>query len=373
MAHNDRHVQWSPYTKLLISAAIFSLMVYFMVRFRMVIPPLIVAMILAYVLSPGVKRIQSRLKIGRGLATALTYLLLLAVASLGPVLIIPVLVDQLGRLSLNFQNIILTIEELLVRRIELGGLIIDVRELANQTIALLQNILEPAFGQTLGIAFGVISSAAWGVFILVISFYLVKDGERLIGWLESLAPPGYGEDVRRLKLEINNVWGAFFRGQLILALVVALIFTVISFAVGIPFALAMGVLAGLLEFIPSVGHAIWLFIASLLTFFQGSTWLPLPNWIVMLIVIGLHLIFQQVDINFLIPRIIGRRVHLHPLVVILGIVIGAIFAGVLGVVLAAPTISSARIVGRYVYHRLIDSDPFPESEQPSVEISYEER
>ena len=79
----------------------------------------------------------------------------------------------------------------------------------------------------------------------------------------------------------------------------------------------------------------------------------------MLILIGLHLIFQQFDLNYLIPRIIGRRVHLPPLVVILGVVIGAALAGVLGVVLAAPTIASARILGRYVYANLFDLDPFP--------------
>ncbi len=75
--------------------------------------------------------------------------------------------------------------------------------------------------------------------------------------------------------------------------------------------------------------------------------------------VGLHVIFQQFDLNYLIPRIIGRRVHLHPLVVILGIVAGATAAGVLGIALAAPTIASARVLGRYIYARLFDLQPFP--------------
>jgi predicted PurR-regulated permease PerM len=124
----------------------------------------------------------------------------------------------------------------------------------------------------------------------------------------------------------------------------------------------MAVLAGLLEFVPSIGHGIWLTLASLLVLFQGSTWIPLQNWIVMLIVIGLHVIFMQVDLNILIPRIIGRRVHLHPLVVILGILAGAALAGVLGVVLAAPTIATSRVLGRYLMAGLFDLDPFPEDD-----------
>jgi hypothetical protein len=76
-------------------------------------------------------------------------------------------------------------------------------------------------------------------------------------------------------------------------------------------------------------------------------------------VIGLHLFYQQFDLNYLIPRVIGRRLHLPPLVIILGIVGGALLAGVLGVVLAAPTIASSRLVGRYLYANLLDLPPFP--------------
>jgi predicted PurR-regulated permease PerM len=179
-------------------------------------------------------------------------------------------------------------------------------------------------------------------------------------WAERLPPAAYREELIRLAQEINTVWGAFFRGQIVLALVVAVIITIAGVVVGLPYALAMGALAGLLEFLPSLGHGIWLFIASLLMFFQGSTWLPLPSWAAMLIVIAIHLVFQQVDLNLLIPRIIGRRVRLQPLVVILGIAAGAALAGVLGIVLAAPTIASARIIGRYLFANLLDQDPFPE-------------
>lgn len=84
----------------------------------------------------------------------------------------------------------------------------------------------------------------------------------------------------------------------------------------------------------------------------------------MLIVIGLHLVYQQFDLNYLIPRIIGRSVHLPPLVVILGIVTGAALAGVLGILLAAPTIASARVLSRYLFANLFDLDPFATSAVP---------
>jgi predicted PurR-regulated permease PerM len=104
-----------------------------------------------------------------------------------------------------------------------------------------------------------------------------------------------------------------------------------------------------------------LIIASLLAFFLGSTWIPIPHWAFMLIVIGLHLFFEQFDLNYLIPRVVGRRVHLPPLVVILGIVTGAILAGILGIPLAAPTIASMRVIGRYIFANLFDMEWTPVS------------
>ena len=71
--------------------------------------------------------------------------------------------------------------------------------------------------------------------------------------------------------------------------------------------------------------------------------------------------FAQFDLNFLIPRIIGRQVNLHPMVVIIGIIVGASVGGVLGVALAAPVIASIRVLGRYVYCRLFGLDPFADS------------
>ena len=359
MFRKYKTLPWSPTTKLLVSTVLLVVAAYLLVQFSEVIPPLIVASVLAFVISPIVKRIEKRLRLKRVWATLIVYILLLGIASLVPILVVPVLVDQFGLLTVNIQEIIHTVEEFLGREILIGDVSINLASFYDEVAGSLRNLIEPYLGQTLGIAFDVIGSVVWAVFIIVISFYLVKDGAQFWRWFEGLVPPMYREDYLRLRSEIYIIWSSFFRGQLILAFIVAVLFIIVGFIIGIPFAIAMGVFAGLMEFIPSIGHGIWLFVASLLVFFRGSTWLPIQNWVVMLIVIGLHLIFEQVDLNFLIPRIIGRRVRLHPLVVILGILVGAVLGGVLGVVLAAPTISSIRVIGKYVYARLLDLEPYP--------------
>lgn len=353
--------QWSKQTKLVISLMLVALFLYLIARFRTVIAPLILACVLAYILSPFVNLLHNHMRISRILAIIISYLLLLGIIITIPVVIIPILGSQLTGLNLDIQRLLTQIESLLGHHLVVLGQEINVDQIIERAANTLQNMLEPFVGQTLGLLVDVISSLAWLVFILVISFYLIKDHAKLKKWIEDHIPPDYIKDYTLLRDEINQIWTSFFRGQLILGLVVGILITVVGLILGLPFALAMGVLAGFLEFFPSVGHAIWEVIAAILAFFIGSTWLPIPNWIFMIIVIGLHLIFEQFDLNYLIPRIIGRRVHLPPVVVILGIVTGAVLAGVLGILLAAPTIASARILGRYIYSNLFDLDPFPQA------------
>lgn len=350
--------RWSSSTKIVVSLLLLALLLYLLFRFSEIIIPFIIATVLAYVISPAVRYLENRVGMKRTPAVLVAYFGLLIFLVILPLVVIPPLVAQSIALNLDLQRALLTIEGWLESEYHIAGQVINVQAAVEQLTVALQGSLEPVFGQTLNLVLEAITSLVWLIFILIVTFYLVKDGPALRAWVEGLVPPDYRMDFLRLRDEISRIWSSFFRGQLILAVVVATIFAVIGFVLGLPFALAMAVLAGLLEFLPSIGHGIWLLCASLLALFVGSAWLPIPNWAFMLLIVGLHLIFQQFDLNYLIPRIIGRSVHLPPLVVILGIVAGAVIGGVVGILLAAPTIASARVLGRYLYANLFDLEPF---------------
>jgi predicted PurR-regulated permease PerM len=353
--------QWSEPAKAVVSILLVALGVFLLSRFSAVLKPVILALVIAFILTPLANYFQERLKLHRVLAILLAYMVLIAVLIALPLAIIQPLGSQLAEIKEDIPRILSQIQALLGHQYQVAGIVIDVNAVFQQLVATVQRILEPVIGQTLSALLEAISSVAWVIFTVVISFYLVKDGDAVRQWLESMAPPAFRPDYIRLRDEINRIWGAFFRGQLALALFVGTLFMVIGFILGLPFSLAMAAFAGLMEFLPTLGHVIWLFTASILALFLGSTHWAIPNWIFMLIIIGLHVVFEQFDLNYLIPRIVGRNVHLPPLVVILGIFAGAVLAGVLGILLAAPTIASARVIGRYVYANLFDMDPFPES------------
>jgi predicted PurR-regulated permease PerM len=352
---------WPYATKLTISLLLLAFFIFLLSRFREVIPPIIIAIILAYILSPIVNFFHSQLRFPRILAILFSYLTLIAIIIVIPIVIIPRMGENLESLQIDPQKMVTSIESALAQQYTIAGFTIHPSALVGQVIGALQGLVQPIVGQTVNLVKNIITSIIWIIFIFLVSFYLIKDGSKLEEWFTSHVPPSFLPDYYWIRDQINQIWSAFFRGQLLLSSVVSIIFIVVGLILGLPFALAMGILAGILEFLPSLGHGIWLLIASLLAYFLGSTWIPIQNWAFMLIVIGLHLFFEQFDLNYLIPRIVGRRVHLPPLVVILGIVTGALLAGVLGIPLAAPTIASLRVIGRYIFANLFDMQWTPVS------------
>ncbi len=354
---------WSPLMKLSAIILLFSLAVYFLYKFRGGIEPVILACILAYVMSPLVNWFHRRLRMKRSVAILMAYLILLLIIGMILFLVFPMLFRQVRRLNLNVQELYLNILQIIGRNWVVFGVVIDGQRVLGSISGSLQDMISPLFGQSLGVLGRLLTSLAWIGFIIVASIYLVKDSEALGNWLLRLPPPDYRDDFVRIGYEIRTIWSSFFRGQLLLSVIVMGILTAIGLLIGLPYALLMGLVGGLLEFLPSLGHGTWLVLAIILALVRGSDLIPIPHWMFAVIVLIATTAFDQFDANYLIPRIIGRSVRLPALVVILGIVIGASVAGLLGVALAAPTVASMRIIGRYIYARLFDLEPFPVEEE----------
>jgi phosphoglycolate phosphatase len=161
-----------------------------------------------------------------------------------------------------------------------------------------------------------------------------------------------------MREEINLVWKAFFRGQIVLGIAVGLVVWITMSVIGLPNAGLMGLLAGLLEVVPTFGPVLATIPALLIAFFQGSTYLPMSNFWFTVLVLGIYVIIQQVENAYLVPRIMGRRLQLHPVVIFIGVLAGGFLAGALGILLAAPIIGTVRVLLRYLYAKLLNQEPF---------------
>jgi predicted PurR-regulated permease PerM len=213
---------------------------------------------------------------------------------------------------------------------------------------------------TLDLVFGIASGAFWVIFVIIVAFYFVRDAYRIAAQIESLAPPGYRDDVIRLRQEIAQMWNAFLRGQLVLGSAMALATAVVDTAIGLPYAWALGLFAGVMELVPNIGPYIAAIPAVLVALIQGSSFIPLGNFWFAVLVAGLYFLLQLIENNLFVPRILGRTLNVHPLVVMIGIIAGGQLAGILGVLLAAPTLATFRVLARYILRRLYDRDPFAE-------------
>lgn len=160
--------------------------------------------------------------------------------------------------------------------------------------------------------------------------------------------------------ELGQVWNAYLRGQLTLALFMGVVVFTIATLIGMPNPLILGMISLLLEFIPSIGSGLAIFPAAILALTaQSSTFPGLQGLPFALTVVIIWALLQNIEAYILVPRIMGGSLNLHPIAVILGIIAGSSLAGVLGIILAAPTVASLRIFGQYIYGKLMDRDPFP--------------
>jgi predicted PurR-regulated permease PerM len=354
---------WNPTVK--VTVIVFGVVIFggTLLRFREVIGPLIVASLIAYVLTPMVYSITTRTCIPRGIATAAIYLLFFGLIALAVSLLAPLLVRQALSFQLDFLQISDYVETFLSRPLQIGNLSLDLAPLYDGLISTLTGLVQPLATQTMTILAGVVTTVIEVIFIGIVSFYLTKDGPQMGRALMRWVPPRLRYDFKQLQDNLSALWRAFFRGQLLLALTMGTTISVLMAIVGMRNALILGLLAFFFEFLFSVGHGLWLLIAVPLALFQGSSWIPLPNFWIGVLVLGLHLVLQQVDLNFFVPHIVGRQVHLHPMVVIIGIIAGGMLGGVLGILLAAPTIASALVLISYAYRKLLDLPPWPDLDE----------
>jgi predicted PurR-regulated permease PerM len=345
-------------------------------KVRALLPPVILACLLAYLLNPVVERF-SRLKLSRNGATAVTYVLLLVALVLAASMLVPMVVQQISSINVDLQQIYESVLRIMSRyqtisildySIELSDVFEKLEDSLIQLITgFASRSAEEMLVLALGIASGFASTFVWVIFVLVVSFWLVKDANEIKASVARLVPEDYREEVDALWREVSIVWDSFFRGLLVLSLTVGVVTGVSIWAVGVKNALLLGMLAAVLEVVPGIGPIIACAPAVAVAYFQGSTHLPIANGWFAVLVLALYLVIQQVENNVLVPRILGDSVKLHPLAVMVGAIGGYAVGGIVGAFLAAPVIGTFKILGGFIYRKLIEVEAEPRrAEEPEA-------
>ncbi len=383
MIHEDDHLTneppaagsspyWSKTTKVIVVVFALLGLVWLMGRFKTLIGMLVIAAILSYLLEPIISFIDRRTTIRRGLIIVFVYITL-AVAIIGGFFALGLATfDQVSNLIALLPDLIQngaeTISTFITRSepTQIGPFVINPtvvpwERITEQLLGMLDPVLSQSTTIVSRLATSTMRTVFNVVFVFIISLYLAVDLPNFGDYVKDFAQrPGYRADAERLLPELSHVWRAYLRGQIILGLVIFVVVWIGLTLLGVQNSLALGLLGGLLEFVPTLGPVISAGVAILVAFFQPSNYLGLEAWQFALAVLILMIVIQQLENNLLVPRIVGGALDLHPVLVIVGVFMGAALAGVLGAILAAPIVASLKVLGEYAWRKLFDLPPFPE-------------
>lgn len=364
---------WNRTTKTVVVLIGLILFVFVAYRFQSLIGQVVAAAMLAYILNPLIKFLDERTPLHRSTSILITYLGVAALFIWAVVALGVAAYQQIVTLIEEAPEIITSALDWLNRTasqpIVLGPFTLeptnlDLTALRDQLVSMIQPALSQG-GRVVGsVATSTFSFVGSAFFIFIVSIYLAIELPKLGDYVGRFATqPGYRQDAERLFREFGRIWSAYLRGQIILGLVIGFLVWIAMLALGVRNSFALGVVAGFLEFIPNVGPIIATVVALIFALFQPTNYLGLEPGYYALAIIGVMIVIQQLENNFLVPRIVGEALDLHPLMVIVGVFMGATLGGIVGAVLAAPVLATLKLLGVYAWRKLFDLHPFPDPEE----------
>ncbi len=320
---------------------------------RGIITPFILAAILAYIFSPLVDTIQERIHVPR----ALIILGLYVVFIVGLVLAVSLLS---GRLSKEINDLGKQGPDIVSNAVQqftggsditLLGATVTAQQLADGINNSVHDFLQQPAG-ALNIARSVAEGLLNAVLMLLVMFYMLLDGKRLGAALLRFVPEDNRTRISSIAGNIHRVLGFYLRGQLLLIVLMSLVmFLILHFLFGLRYALPIAILSGFLEIIPLIGPAVAASVAAVVALATPSLGIGGAIWILVT-----YLIVRQLEDQVVMPLVVGRAVHLHPIVTTFAVLAGGSIAGLLGTLLAIPAAAAVNVVMNYVYPPLPSDD-----------------
>lgn len=332
-----------------------------------VLTPFVLAALLAWLGDPLVDRLEARGR-SRPVAVTLVFLLMLLLVALVLVILVPMVVGQIKDLIASwptyqawmvnwFQT---NAKPWLDRALGLAGMEeYSLRSIdTDQIVALVRSHWQEAGGMatsTFGFVFGYLSRSGMVLVVLainivlvpILTFYFLRDWDKLIARIAALIPRDHLATVSRLARESSESLGGFLRGQFLVMLAQGAIYAIGMSAVGLRMGLLIGIIAGLISFIPYLGATVGIVLALVAAIVQEGGF----NWTLLILVSVVFAIGQLAESYVLTPRLVGDKIGLHPVAVIFAVMAGGQLFGFLGMLLALPVAAVANVLLRFANER----------------------
>ncbi|MDH3620632.1 MAG: AI-2E family transporter [Gammaproteobacteria bacterium] len=320
-----------------------------------VLTPFVASALLAYMGDPLADRLQ-KLKMPRTLAVVTVFLITFIVLAALILLIGPLVSAQVSALFDALPEIAQRVEQVWLPTI-LGWLNIEsgVDVGVGPFLAKYGEMFGSWSGKVLlsvSKSGGALAAAVLSLFLIpIITFYLLRDWDSITAHLAALVPESQRETILQLARESDEVLSAFLRGQILVMLALAFIYSLGLSLVGVKFAIAIGVVSGLVSFVPYLGFVFGIGIAGLTVALE-----PNPLWH-LVGVIATFSIAQFIEGSVLTPKLVGDRIGLHPVIIIFAIAAGGQLFGFFGILLALPAAAVISVLVRFAYNRYLKEHP----------------
>lgn len=325
---------------------------------RVVFQPLMTAALLAYFLSPAVNFLVVRLRIRRKVAANVVYFVVVALVVAVPFTLLPVLLGEIQGIMVDLNRALDELQVVLAEPRTLGNITIYLGSLIPALRGNLSTDIVPQPEEALRALEFTSRNFLWLLVILVSGYYLMTEWERMRNWVIQWAPEDEQPNLNRLYHELRRVWAGYLGGQIRLIVILAVLYSIAWAAIGLPGAVVLGILAGLLNLLPEVGPAAAAILATLVALLEGSNYLSLSHIWFGALTLGTYLLLNTFKTVWLQPRVLGHSVLLHEAVVFVAIITAIMLQGILGVLIVVPLLASVGVVGRYIRRRLLGLPPF---------------
>lgn len=364
---NTSSPRWSSTTKIVVGLTFVAIVAALLIRFRQIIGPLFIAFVMSYLLYPVACFMHQRLKLSWRLASLILLLVLLVVVlgllTLGGLAIF----NQVQSLITFIQHQIellpefvdtITSQPLVIGPFQIDLTTLNATNLADQLLGLIQPVLSNTANILGSVATGAAATIGWILFTVLVAYFMLSDSEGARAQLISVKIPGYSDDFTRMSHELSNVWNAFLRNQIIIFFITVIVYVIILGSLQVNFYFGLALLAGLARFVPYVGPWVTWITYGLVTYFQGTTIFGLTPFGYVLLVVGIAMVVDLMMDNFVVPRMMGDSLKIHPAAVMVAAIVFANLFGLLGVLLAAPVMATLKLISTYVLRKLFDLDPW---------------
>jgi predicted PurR-regulated permease PerM len=372
--------KWTSTFKMVVGLVITGLVLALLISFRFIIGPLILAFILIYLLHPLAAFLNTHSRLSwRASVNVIYFSLLIFVIALSTLTGLAVVqqIESLIKVIATFVgNLPTLLQSLSGKVILIGPFRLDLSQftdlgvIGTQLINAVQLIISRAGTLAGSFATATVTTIAQFFFVMIISYFVLLDAGKVPDVLHYINIPGYSNDIQKMASALGRIWNAFLRGQLTIVIMVIFSYMILLSILGVRYAIALAILAGLARFVPYVGAYVYYIILALVTLFQGGNYFNLMPIYYTLLTIGLSIAVDQTYDNMVSPRIMGRSLGVHPAAVLVVAIIAANLIGLIGLILAAPVLATATLILRYIIRKMLDRDPWVDYKEELEPIGF---